>query len=142
MAEPNAFAMDATIAAFTRGGDWVDALRGYLADNKREARRMIDKYNAAASSDAHVRLVSGLATYLMWLDCSAFTHAAGDGRPGRFADTDELCEYLRREHAVRFSPGAQFGGNGRDFIRINVACPRSRMGEGIRRLLAGLAAAL
>ena len=37
-----------------------------------------------------------------------------------------------------FSPGAQFGGDGRDFIRINVACPRARMREGFARLFTAL----
>ena len=169
VAEPNAFAVDAAIAAFGRGGEWLDALRAYLADNKREAHAMIDAYNASAPLNRQVRLLEGHATYLMWLDCSAFTRSgkaqagAEDGEPDvdpfdaalsladpdiardtadsvSFADTDGLCDYLRREHRVFFSPGAQFGGDGRDFIRINVATQRARMREGLRRLTAGLEA--
>ena len=169
VAEPNAFAVDAAIAAFGRGGEWLDALRAYLADNKREAHAMIDAYNASAPLNRQVRLLEGHATYLMWLDCSAFTRSgkaqagAEAGEPDvdpfdaalsladpdiardtadsvSFADTDGLCDYLRREHRVFFSPGAQFGGDGRDFIRINVATQRARMREGLRRLTAGLEA--
>lgn len=65
VAEPNAFAVDAAIAAFGRGGEWLDALRAYLADNKREAHAMIDAYNASAPLNRQVRLLEGHATYLM-----------------------------------------------------------------------------
>ncbi|MBW3093629.1 pyridoxal phosphate-dependent aminotransferase [Bifidobacterium sp. 82T10] len=133
VAEPNAFAMDATIAAFGQGGPWLDELRAYLTGNKRETGRMIDGYNAAVPADRRITLVSGPATYLLWLDCASFV---GAGK--RFSDTDGLCDWLKREHKVFFSPGAQFGGDGRDFIRINVACPRARLREAIGRLTDGL----
>ncbi|KAB8295661.1 MalY/PatB family protein [Bifidobacterium avesanii] len=138
VAEPNAFAVDAAIAAFGHGGPWLDALRDYLAGNKREAARMVDVYNASAPADRRVALCEGPATYLLWLDCSAFTRARGHG--STFDSTDELCAYLKCAHKVLFSPGAQFGGNGRDFLRINVACPRERMREGLNRLFEGLRA--
>ncbi len=35
VAEPNAFAIDAAIAAFTQGEEWLDDLRNYLAENRR-----------------------------------------------------------------------------------------------------------
>lgn len=133
IAEPNAFAIDAAIAAFGHGGAWLDALRGYLADNKREAARLIDEYNASVDPGRRIMPVIGPATYLLWIDCSAFV-----GDASRFATTTELCDWLRSEHKVMFSPGAQFGGNGERFIRINVACPRARMREGFARLFAGL----
>ena len=140
VAEPNAFAVDAAIAAFTHGGPWLDSLRGYLAGNKREAARMTDAYNAAVPEGRRVALCSGPATYLLWLDCSAFIGVGADAGDARFADTDGLCDHLRRECRVMLSPGAQFGGNGRAFLRINVACPRARMREGLRRLFEGLSA--
>ena len=37
VAEPNAFAVDAAIAAFTKGADWLDALRAYIYENKQYA---------------------------------------------------------------------------------------------------------
>lgn len=65
-----------------------------------------------------------MPTYLLWVDCSAITH-----------DTDALCDYLKREHKVMFSAGSEYGGNGHDFVRINVACPRARMIEGLARFI-------
>ncbi|KAB7790677.1 MalY/PatB family protein [Bifidobacterium leontopitheci] len=143
VAEPNAFAVDAAIAAFREGGPWLDALRDYLAVNKREAARIIAEYNGTVSADCRVALVSGPATYLLWLDCAAFvtadaTDADAAGPRRRFTDTDGLCAWLKREHYVMFSPGRQYGGDGRGFLRINVACPRAQMVEGLNRLIAGL----
>ena len=111
----NAFAMDATLAAFNEGEPWLNELRAYLAGNKATARAMFDKYNASVPADRRIIMVEGHATYLLWVDCSAITH-----------DTDALCDYLKREHKVMFSEGSEYGGNGHDFVRINVACPRAR----------------
>ncbi|NMM99972.1 cystathionine beta-lyase [Bifidobacterium sp. DSM 109958] len=132
VAEPNAFAVDAAIAAFTQGGPWLDALRDYVAANKREAERIIDDYNVSAAPERRVTLCQGAATYLMWLDCSALL-ASGE-------TTDALCEQLVRDQRVMVSPGSQYRGDGGDCLRINVACPRATMREGLRRMVAGLAA--
>ena len=105
----------------------LEELRAYLADNKAEARAILDDYNASAVPERRITLIEGHATYLLWVDCSKLTH-----------DTTLLCEHLKRNHRVMFSEGAEYGGNGHDFIRINVACPRSVMQEGFNRLLAGL----
>lgn len=54
VAEPNAFAMDATLAAFNEGEPWLNELRAYLAGNKATARAMFDKYNRfGAGRPAH-----------------------------------------------------------------------------------------
>ena len=37
VAEPNAFAIEAAIAAFTKGEGWLDALREYLAENRKNS---------------------------------------------------------------------------------------------------------
>lgn len=129
VAESNAFAMDATLAAFNEGEPWLNELRAYLAGNKATARAMFDKYNASVPADRRIIMVEGHATYLLWVDCSAITH-----------DTDALCDYLKREHKVMFSAGSEYGGNGHDFVRINVACPRARMIEGLARFIDGLLA--
>ncbi len=127
VAEPNAFVMSATLAAFTEGEPWLDELRAYLAGNKTVARSMFDEYNASVPAGRRIIMGEGHATYLLWVDCSAITH-----------DTDALCDYLNHECKVMFSQGSKYGGNGHDFVRINVACPRARMVEGLTRFLEGL----
>ncbi|NMM93173.1 MalY/PatB family protein [Bifidobacterium oedipodis] len=130
VAEPNAFAMTATIAALNEGEPWLEELRTYLAGNKRLIRTMIDGYNASpatVASGRRVALSECQATYLPWLDCSTITH-----------DTDQFCDWLAHEKKVMFSPGAEFGGNGRTFLRINAATQRAKLEEAMRRLISGL----
>lgn len=122
-AEPNAFAVEAAVAAFTRGADWLDALRDYLYENKKLAAAYIEKEIPG------VRAVASQATYLLWLDCSGLI---GCGR--------EAAGFLRRETGLYLSEGSQYGGNGADFLRMNIACPRAVLKDGLERLKNGLAA--
>ena len=122
-AEPNAFAVEAAVAAFTRGADWLDALRDYLYENKKLAEAYIEK------EIPDVRAVASQATYLLWLDCSGLI---GCGR--------EAAGFLRRETGLYLSEGSQYGGNGADFLRMNIACPRAVLKDGLERLKNGLAA--
>ena len=122
-AEPNAFAVEAAVAAFTRGADWLDALRDYLYENKKLAEAYIEK------DIPDVRAVASQATYLLWLDCSGLI---GCGR--------EAAGFLRRETGLYLSEGSQYGGNGADFLRMNIACPRAVLKDGLERLKNGLAA--
>ena len=122
-AEPNAFAVEAAVTAFTRGADWLDALRDYLYENKKLAAAYIEK------EIPDVRAVASQATYLLWLDCSGLI---GCGR--------EAAGFLRRETGLYLSEGSQYGGNGADFLRMNIACPRAVLKDGLERLKNGLAA--
>jgi cystathionine beta-lyase len=70
-----------------------------------------------------LKLTQSQATYLMWIDCSAVTD-----------DTDALTAAIRERTGLYLSAGAQFGGNGRQFVRMNIACPRSVLMDGLGRL--------
>lgn len=121
VAEPNCFAAEAAVAAFTRGGPWLDALRAYLAQNKEAARAFISRELPA------VRAVVSHGTYLLWLDCSALT-----------ADGAALARFLRERTGLRLSAGGVYRGNGGAFLRMNLACPRARLQDGLERLKQGL----
>lgn len=123
VAEPNAFAVDAAVAAFTKGADWLDALREYLFQNKAFAADFIRE------ADLGLRVVPSQATYLLWVDASSL--------PG---SVDEAVAFLRRETGLIVSPGVQFGSGGASFFRMNVACPRATLQDGLTRLRDGLCA--
>lgn len=123
IAEPNAFAIDAAIAAFTRGDEWLYALRVYLAENRLLVREFLEK------EIPEVKLVPSHATYLLWLDCSRITE-----------DAAEFCRYLRSETGIYLSAGITYGGNGKQFLRMNIACPALRIKDGLERLRAGVKA--
>lgn len=117
VAEPNAFAVDAAIAAFNEGGPWLDALREYIAGNKALVRRFLEE------NIPGIRAVPSQATYLLWLDCSALTD-----------DSRAFAEFIRRETGLFLADGVQYGESGRKFLRMNVACPRSFVEDGLDRL--------
>lgn len=123
VAEPNAFAVEAAVAAFTRSGGWLDALRSYLYGNKQRAAEFIHEELPS------IHLVPSQATYLLWLDC---------GRLGMSGE--EIAETIRRETGLYLSEGSQYGSTGENFLRLNIACPRTVLEDGLRRLKAGIAA--
>lgn len=123
VAEPNAFAIDGAVAAFTQGAGWLDALRDYIQKNK----ALAEEYTRARIPQ--IQVVPSQATYLLWLHCG--------GLKGR---ADEAAEFIRRETGLFITAGTQYGGNGGDFFRMNVACPRSVLEDGLGRLQKGIAA--
>ncbi len=119
VAEPNVFAAHAAVAAFNHGGPWLDELREYLFDNRRRVEEFVD----AQIPQLHV--VRGDATYLLWIDVSAF------GIP-----SDVLAGQIRQSTGLYLSAGTAYGACGKDFLRMNVACTRATLEDGLSRLLA------
>ncbi len=119
VAEPGSFAVCAAVAAFEKGEPWLEELRRYLADNKQLVRDFIGENLPA------IRVVPSHATYLLWLDCSGVTE-----------DATELTHFIRRHSGLYLAEGEEYGTSGRSFIRLNPACPRVRLREGLERLKA------
>lgn len=120
VAEPNVFALPAAIAAFREGEPWLEALREYIAENKQLVAE-------ALQDETDIHVIEQQATYLMWIDCSKLC-----------TDSEQLCDFLRRQTGLMLSSGTQFRGNGHLFLRMNVACPKSILMDGIERLKQGI----
>jgi len=121
LAEPNVFAVTSSIAAFSRGGPWLDELREYLYANKQAVREFVrDKL-------PQISVVPSEATYLLWLDCSRLCGDAG-----------EFTDFLRERTGLFVTSGAHFGEPGRKFFRFNIACPRAVLEDGLNRLAEGV----
>jgi cystathionine beta-lyase len=118
---PNRFGMLAVAAAYAGGAPWLDALRRYLAGN------------AALLADG-VAAIPGVkpmpldATYLAWVDF------AGTGM-----EAPEFTARVERDARIAASHGTTFGTGGESFLRFNIATPRSRVEEAVRRLQAAFA---
>ena len=123
IAEPNAFAVEAAVAAFTQGEEWLDELRQYIMRNKELATEYIEK------EIPQIRVVPSQATYLMWLRYSSDIGTAS-----------EAAEYIRRETGLYISAGAHYGSGGENFLRMNVACPKTIVADGLERLKRGIEA--
>jgi cystathionine beta-lyase len=64
-------------------------------------------------------------TYLVWVDIR---------QTG--LSSDQLCDQLLNHGHVMMNSGTMYGQDaGEGYIRINIACPRSRMVEGLERML-------
>lgn len=121
VAEPNSFAITGAIAAFNDAEPWLDSLNAYLSQN----RKTVLDFIGARLPEIHA--VRQTATYLLWLDCSKIC-----------ADTAPLCEHIRKTTGLFVTAGGQYRGNGKSFIRINIACPRSTVTDGLARLERGI----
>ncbi len=121
VAEPNAFAVDAAIAAFTHGREWLDELREYIQANKNRVVEFI------AEELPMLRVVSTDVTYLLWIDCHKVTD-----------DSVEFTKYIRRETGLYISEGREYGGDGRYFVRMNMACTKATLEDGLARLKQGV----
>ncbi|MBR1866824.1 MAG: pyridoxal phosphate-dependent aminotransferase [Lachnospiraceae bacterium] len=121
VAEPNAFAVSSVVAAYQNGEEWLDALRVYLSENRRTVREYLSENLPELS------LVKGDATYLLWLDAGKIK---GSGK--------QMTQFIRRETGLYLSDGEPFGAPG--FLRMNIACPRSVVLDGLERLQTGIRA--
>ena len=63
------------------------------------------------------------STYLLWLDCSAYE-----------SDSEKLEELIREKTGLWLCAGKEYGGEPDGFLRVNIACPRSRVMDGLERL--------
>lgn len=112
----NPFGVAALKAAYTpEGAAWLDALRGYIAGNYELTREAIARELPGCP------MATLEATYLPWIDVSAL------GIP-----SEELEERLKTEAKVWVNCGEMYGRGG--FIRLNIACPRQRLREGLERV--------
>lgn len=121
LAEPNLLAIPATIAAYTESFDWLHELLNVLDKNFAYAEKEITKHLQ------NVKIVSGPATYLMWLDVSEISE-----------NSQELADYIKKETGLIVSAGSIYRGNGKKFIRLNLASPITMVEDGINRLIVGI----
>ena len=110
--------------AFTEEGEnWLDQMNAYVHQNYLYMKERF------AKEFPQVHVCDLEATYLAWADVSAL-----------MPDTKELQDYLIDNYKVWINSGAMYGDD--RFVRINVACPRATLKEGLDRVFAGLSAYL
>lgn len=113
----NPFGLVALEAAYRHGADWLDELSTYLKGNLMHLEDFI------AREIPSIKVVHPEGTYLVWLDCR-----------GLGLDRDGLSAFMRKDARVALDDGHIFGPGGDGFERINIACPRSLLDEGLRRM--------
>ncbi|MCI8539232.1 MAG: pyridoxal phosphate-dependent aminotransferase [Oscillospiraceae bacterium] len=115
----NALAFPAMEAAYTHGDAWVDELNAYLTGNARYVA------GQCAAHMPKVKLARHEGTFLMWLDLRCL----GMG-------SDELTVVLGRDFGLGLGNGAHYGSQCDGFMRMNIACPRTTLEQGVQALRA------
>ena len=99
----NIFGNTASIAAYTNGHKWLDALLDYIDNNiefvKDYCGKMIPE----------IIPVQPEATYMIWLDCRRF------GMSGK-----DLQNFFVHKAGVGMNEGSTFGPGGEGFMRMNI----------------------
>ena len=114
----NPFGPVALEAAYNESEQWLDALCEYIYGNFQALCRFM------ADELPQLRVTPLEGTYLVWVDISALG-----------TTSDALCERLLSEGRVQVNSGTMYGAKtGEGFIRLNIACPRAQMMEGLRRI--------
>lgn len=114
---PGLFGMDMVAAAYSpEGATWVDALVEYLDGN----RRLFDE---GVNAIPGLRSMPLQATYLSWVDFS-----------GTGMSTAEFTARVEKTARIAVNHGTSFGKGGDSFLRFNIATPRARVIEAVKRL--------
>ena len=115
----NPFGPIALKAAYNESEDWLDALNEYIWGNYQLLR------DTLAQKLPQLKVMKLEGTYLAWVDISSLG-----------INSDAVTEKLLRDGHVFVSSGTLYGREaGEGFIRVNLACPRAVLSEGINRIV-------
>ena len=114
--DSNVFGVSALIAAYSEGEPWLKELNDYLRANI-DAVCEFMRHNLPMA-----KVYAPEATYLMWLDLNQYA-----------SQSAKLSELFIRS-GVMLSSGTAYGKDCDGFMRLNVACPREQLMEGLNRM--------
>ena len=117
----NTLGLVACQAAYTYGEEWLTQVKAYIRSNI----TFVDDY--LKQNLPQIKMLPIEGTYLLWLDCSALGMTA-----------DEREQWLWHEAKLWLDGGGIFGKEGEAFERINVACPRATLLQGLEQLKAAV----
>ncbi|NLR91571.1 MalY/PatB family protein [Flammeovirga agarivorans] len=106
-----------TIAAYTKGEEWLNELLGYLEQSNQWIKEFVSNELPA------VTLFQPEGTYQIWLDFSALKLS------------DEILQHLVVDKAkLALTPGNWFGEQHGQFMRMNIASPLATLQDAFYRL--------
>ena len=117
----NPFGVIATQAAYNEGEEWLNQLIEYLHANYLYMQEFCREH----LPDFPITSLEG--TYLVWMDCRKLG-----------ISSEELEKQLVDKAELWLNAGTMYGVEGEGFIRWNIACPRARLMEGLKRFINGV----
>ncbi|PKH65153.1 pyridoxal phosphate-dependent aminotransferase [Psychrobacter sp. 4Dc] len=118
--ELNLFAYTAMRSAYEHGGEWLEQALSYIEANIELTVQFLNEHLP------DIKIMRPEASYLIWLDCSAYSQ-----------DDQALYDALRAAK-VELNAGIKYGEEGHLKMRLNVACPKETLIEGLNRIHAAL----
>ena len=116
--ELNLFAYEVMRSAYENGGGWLEQALNYIEANIDFTISFLKQHLP------DIKIMRPEASYLIWLDCSAYAQ-----------DNQKLYDKLR-EAKVELNAGIKYGTEGHLKMRLNVACPEALLREGLNRVSA------
>ncbi|WP_077329022.1 MalY/PatB family protein [Virgibacillus siamensis] len=113
----NTFGVTAVENAYRYGEEWFDKFLDYIEDNLAFLTEFIE------TNLEEIKVIPPEGTYLVWLDCRELG-----------MDAKALEDFLQKKAKIAFDEGYTFGVGGEGFTRVNIACPRQTLEEGLRRI--------
>lgn len=113
----NTMANTALEAAYTYGKPWLEELMQLLESHKNYVTEQLEE-------ETNLKVTRSEGTYLLWLDCT------GLGLSGK-----ELKQFMIEKAKVGLNAGLDYGDEGEQYMRMNIACPRATLEEGVNRII-------
>ena len=114
----NPFGVIALQAAYNEGESWIDQLNLYLWENYKVLKDFFQEHLPK------LQVLKLEGTYLVWVDISTTGLKA-----------DELTNELLQQGKVMVNSGTMYGKTtGANYLRLNIAMPRSLMLEALQRI--------
>lgn len=112
----NLLAYEVMRTAYEQGDIWLEQALSYIEANIELVIRFFEERLP------NIKVMRPEASYLIWLDCSAY------------GDDDQVLYNQLRAAKVELSAGIQYGIEGHLKMRLNVACPQEVLVEGLKRI--------
>ncbi|MFD1361439.1 MalY/PatB family protein [Lentibacillus salinarum] len=105
-------------AAYRYGEEWLDEFREIIQSHKAYVIEQFEKRTDA------LEVTRSEGTYLLWIDCSRLQ-----------LDSQTLKQFMNETAKVGLNAGVDYGEEGQLFMRMNVACPRETLEQGVSRII-------
>lgn len=117
LAAGNVFAFNTVVAAYNKGEEWLQQMLNYVEGNVDEVIHYIEKYIP------QLKVIVPQASYLVFIDFSALQ-----------LSQKEIVALCTDKAHLALNDGAIYGEEGKGYMRINLACPRSVVKQALIQL--------
>ena len=115
----NTMGVIALNAAYESGLPWLEELLVIIERNKDYAKSRLEE-----ETKNKLTVIDSEGTYLLWIDCSKLN-----------LTDNKLQSFMVNQAKVGLNRGSSYGTPGEQFMRLNLACPKHTLEEGINRIV-------